>query len=614
MGWFEGLLSGYTDRLHTIQADEAAQAEAARAREETIYQTLLKDRELDPQIHDMAAAGLLGMGDPQKRKSGFAGWMGELEKSPYLPAIQRFHQANRAAEPEVTVPRQPSVPKGPSGAIPTPPAAAGSAALPAESVTTPGGPHITAPTFEPGYEGPPQPPPGTFSLAPGGAKAPTGVPGAVPPPNLRPGAPGAVPGAMPGASGQLLGAPPMPPPPPASPAAKAMAGMPGGATQTPGPAPAPPRPKRTNLFASQADLQRQQVEAGIEGTINGYQQMYERIGHTPEEASVKAAELYEDTHIRGGSYAQPVPQFLEYTDPTTGQVVQTMGYFDKQSRTYHDSQGRPITTNVTRAMPASSMNQGVIANQVMTAKGWTLADLRNDPAKAQVVQDEVTRIMGERAAVTTRERMQEQAVGPISSNTEVGLTARYQGMWNAIQQPVRNMEIYGRIMRQAYDRYKAGDKSAWEQLRTAFVKISEPNSVVMPSEFARSAGIGSLLQQIAGHIGKAVEGGSPLPDEIIDEMMRLAVGTYEGAMSYGAQQKSAIEHAISDPRVMIPKEAVFGTAPSYDMGAGLSNDLLKRPVTPAATGGGANPATAAPTGAPVWVKDPTTGQYVRRTQ
>src|SRR5262245_3669505 len=129
MGWLEGLLSGYDTRNKEIVAENARRAEEARGREEAIYWTLINHPNDD--IADIGAAGLLESMRPQKRKGGFAGWLGEMQGSNTYAELKRFRSQLGAMQTPST-----------GGTLPTPPAPTGSAAQPTSSPTT-GGPMAT---------------------------------------------------------------------------------------------------------------------------------------------------------------------------------------------------------------------------------------------------------------------------------------------------------------------------------------------------------------------------------------------------------------------------------------------------------------------------------------
>src|SRR5919201_3895453 len=80
------MLSGFNQRKGEIEAQNYAEAQRSREREQGVFQALINSP--DPDIQSLAVAGLLHSAEPGRRKKGFAGWVGEMEGSPYLPQIQ----------------------------------------------------------------------------------------------------------------------------------------------------------------------------------------------------------------------------------------------------------------------------------------------------------------------------------------------------------------------------------------------------------------------------------------------------------------------------------------------------------------------------------------------
>src|SRR5262245_16685556 len=137
MGWLEGLLGGFVDRHHQILDDEFKREQDARQMEANIYSNLLNSR--DPKVYGMAATGLLSMASPAKRKSGMAGWLGEMERSPVYGQLMQY----------INTPQW----KPAAGQITTAPGVEGSAAQTTNSPTEAGAEPPTAP--QPGPTAPP---------------------------------------------------------------------------------------------------------------------------------------------------------------------------------------------------------------------------------------------------------------------------------------------------------------------------------------------------------------------------------------------------------------------------------------------------------------------------
>src|SRR5215831_7523889 len=137
MGWLEGWLSGFSDRHREYEKENLAQAQAALEREGAIYKVLLTSD--NPAIRTAAVTGLLGQARPMRRKSGLAGWMGEMESDPLYPTLMKYINTPQVLgvtqEPDiVTTPEQ-------AGYKPTMPAAKpGTAAMSPVQTTAPGAP------------------------------------------------------------------------------------------------------------------------------------------------------------------------------------------------------------------------------------------------------------------------------------------------------------------------------------------------------------------------------------------------------------------------------------------------------------------------------------------
>lgn len=126
-----GILAGFSGRKSEIEAENARRAEIAAGREAKIYEALIASP--DPEIQALAATGLLSSAQPQKRKGGLRGWLGEVESSPILPQVQAMFRPKT----ETVEHREPPTMQG---FIPETPAAAAPAAMPAGNVVEPGMP------------------------------------------------------------------------------------------------------------------------------------------------------------------------------------------------------------------------------------------------------------------------------------------------------------------------------------------------------------------------------------------------------------------------------------------------------------------------------------------
>lgn len=536
MGWLEGLVSGVTERQREIEKDKLAQWEQANARESSLFTTILQHSN-DPKLRSMAATGLLTASQAPKRRGGFLGYLGDLEANPLTGRIQEFLQTPQPYEEEVITRGLPS-----QQSLPTVPPPTGGAALPTTQTTTPGAPaptptQPTPPATPPAPATPPPTPPPPQAAAP----PPTNVAGVYTQPGL------ASANAVYGATD--TGGFATPPPGILSMGAPRNVAAPAGVeTRT--------SMRVPELFPTAGEQAITARRSQIQGDFQALRDMYIESGLPRLQATQQAAQDVLAFHARAGLRSQSIE--LQYTDPN-GQLVRALGTYDPTSQRYYDSRGNMITDPNVRRTPAASLQTGgTVYNQALNNLSLTYLDVQTDPAAAARVRAEVDRLVEEQASGLVTARAGAAAAAPLSTNAQVDTVQQLQQRWSTIRTPVTNMETYLRIMQAEYQRYKAGDKTAWEPLRTAFVKISEPNSVVMPSEFARNSGVASIMDRIYGTVQQAIVGGAPLPDALIDQMMGGAQSMWQSVQTYGAQQRSAIEALARDPRVNIPLEQIFG--------------------------------------------------------
>lgn len=135
-GWLAlpGLLSGFAGRKAEIESQNLAEAQASQQRESKVFEALVNSP--DPEIQSMAVAGLLHSAQPNQRKSGLRGWLGEMQQSPFLPQIQSLiQQPTTTTEPVMGLPSAQT-----SGFISEPPGQQSSLAQPESSPTEVGAP------------------------------------------------------------------------------------------------------------------------------------------------------------------------------------------------------------------------------------------------------------------------------------------------------------------------------------------------------------------------------------------------------------------------------------------------------------------------------------------
>jgi len=628
MGWLSGILSGYADRQHEI-TKEAADADLDnQKREALVYQTLLNSE--DPEQQHMGATGILQMGQGRKRKGGFAGWMGEMQSSPIYPVVQKYMttpqtkevvtpglSANRLPQ-QTPVAGQTQLPDvQPSGLVQSANSPTEGDAMAQPQPVPPSTPPAPPPTVA---AAPPAPPP---PLAPPNRRAnmvPTMPASRAAPPPPPPAASAAPP------SSSATGGPP--PPPPAGPDEEvpdqgpmiyepsplvpldrpptSASGQPASALTEHVPGPEVGRTDVSTYMPRFANAEDQATTAArakslgdFRGDLAGYTEMFRAAGDPNPEKSAADAILQE--HMRARGIGGQVRSISGQTLGPDGAMVQAFRVFDPTQQAYIDPVTRKPDPNF---KPLSAIGMGPYYEQAATASGYSRGSMVPDwdfarvQALANELQQKAAYATGTGTGLAAAEK-------PITKEQRAEETFKYQGRWNQLNAPVRGMEQYLRVMSAAYQRYKAGDKTAWEPFRTAAVHVSEPNSVVMPSEFLRAGDIGSLVQRIEGFVSRTVEGGAPLPDAQIEEMMRTAIAVYQQMQTYNAGNRSAIEAAIKP--LGIPPEQVFGAQMPIDA---ITAPVAAPTAPPRAATPGAPPAAApAIPGATGTVWDPATGKF-----
>ena len=86
MSYLSGFIEGFHGRHRKKKAESQRQAEVQSQREMSIFDALANSP--DQEVQQLAIAGLLHSAKGPKKKGGLAGWMGEVEKSPYMDMIR----------------------------------------------------------------------------------------------------------------------------------------------------------------------------------------------------------------------------------------------------------------------------------------------------------------------------------------------------------------------------------------------------------------------------------------------------------------------------------------------------------------------------------------------
>lgn len=156
--YLSGIVSGFQARKDELEQRRWAEEQQNNARESKIYEALIQSP--DPEIQSLAFSGLLDSANP-KRKKGLQGWMGEMQKNPAMEGIRKLIQTPVTSTQQVQ-----SGPPAAQGYLPAPPSAAGSAALPTSSPTAGGAPPPTPVSPNAGLPPPEAPAPLAGGTAP----------------------------------------------------------------------------------------------------------------------------------------------------------------------------------------------------------------------------------------------------------------------------------------------------------------------------------------------------------------------------------------------------------------------------------------------------------------
>lgn len=594
MGWLEGVLTGYADRHYQIQRDKMAEAQKAAEREEKVYQTLLQSPYSD--IQNYAAAGILDLANPRRRAGGVAGWMGEVEKGPYLDMVMRakerigsdpeyaasnlrdpfysWQAADQPLEEGGAPPPTPSIPS-PAGQVAPAPAGSPSAALPSTAVTT-GGPMTPAapPPPPPGgapqmTAAPPPQPPSPYSTwskfthpGPGGADiygqdpyargpgfspgyaqaAPQGYgvpPEAGAPPDAGQGGPPAPAVAIDPATGQ--------PVPPAGPPLQVSAGPPPapglvadgqpGATTRPVGRPRPVRPSRTqlpNIFPTAGDLLQQRERAEITGQVQGWQMLYRQMGDPDWEQKGLQAVL--DQKRRGAGLGGTLKEGNLRQQPD-GSWVQDL---------YDPYTGALVNTIPSQGPLGSGTVQETerLAFELYGRQGENPRETirRLSPTAMARVDAEMRHRKAVQAAEIALARAEAMADAPLTAQAKSQLIETLNSKWQRLQVPIRETQRQFNAMLTGLKAYREGNPaSGVEMIRVAFERILDPTSVVREGEYARQVDGLPLTSRMQGFIDSLAKGGGRIPEHELAGMVETARQFLETLQGWNDVEAGRIE-------------------------------------------------------------------------
>jgi len=561
MGWLEGVLTGYADRHYEIQKQKREDAALAAEREAQVYKTLLDSPYKE--TRDLAAAGILGLGKSPRRSGGIAGWMGEIEQSPYLDMIRRtqdrigsdrpyaLEQLGRTDDAQRPVPPTPSIPET-AGSVPPPAPGSPPGALPETSLVTggPAPPVTPAPT---GPGGPPAPPTPTTPVGPAGfTPGPMAAVGGPPVENAMTSERIAGPPRQPPQPSQPLqfaaqGPPPAPPQPPQPP----TAGMPGGNNGSVGRQPPVPSARTSlaplpGIFPSTADRQRAAARALVGGKLDEYVAMYQAQGFDEPTAYAKAAELLERDVIGSSGIGQSYAEGNVEADPSSPTGFSQILYLRSDPK-------------VQRRIPAQPPN----TPEYLAEKRAAVADVN--------------------------------ATAPLSRQGQLGATLSLRDDWRMVSSKLMAQLSSINQIKAAYaGAVTRGDLGAnAEALIVMWEKSLDALSVVRESEAARPGQFSSLINRVEGLWDRLTKGGATITiDELkgyvttAEELGRAAAPLVEAERQRieGMARRYGIEPRDIVPAITPGYVAPPTTNPSPANAAAAANSTTSTTTTSTTTG------------------------------
>jgi hypothetical protein len=384
-------------------------------------------------------------------------------------------------------------------------------------------------------------------------------------------------------------------------------------------------PRRTtlrNIFPTNADLLRQDAVARAAGADQGEQESWIRVAEAQGSPNPRAdgLKMWADAQLkaRGGSALQNAPMEFDVrqADGTTKRVL---GWADRRTQQYVDLNGMPFGKDVTitKAAPYSAITGDTYYREALNNLGFHPGQVANNPALAQQVQAEANRIAAARTGDVTTARGAAAAANPLSAQGRIAQMTAWQTKFNAYHAPLKLVEQNLRTMASMYAELKKNpqNEAAWEPFRTSFVHVNE-NSIVMPSEFARSDAIGSLMERAEGRLNQYLKGGGPLTPGLIDDMMHAASAQWDALADVDQGFRSQVQEALKDPALAgIRPEQIFGAPrPRFDPWTIATPEAPETPhtntVVPNAAGaGGAGGGGSTPGGTGTYW-DAKAGRYV----
>ena len=343
------------------------------------------------------------------------------------------------------------------------------------------------------------------------------------------------------------------------------------------------RPRQT--FRTPLQTATEQASGQYGGRVQGIvQAIEEQSGRklTPEEVKQIGLEL--SGFSASGVGAAPFQAIGGETTDPDGTVRSTYASFNRMTQRWEDVAGTPLTNFRQRPTGAAVASLGIYAERAARQLGYSTANAAGiaGPEAMQRVNELAQRLQAEAGGATTTARGEAAADIPLSTRDQfLGIT-RLQDEWRAAVAPVRQMQQSMRLIETALQRYKAGDRlGAPEALRIAFVRLTEPSSVVMPSEYARQGQGLSYADRFMGTLENAIKGGPGIPLdqlEAVAETARQFLQGMEGWNTTEAQRLTAMAKKFGlDPTLIFGGTTTTGGPPPPPSGAGATAPVSAAP-------------------------------------
>lgn len=594
MGWLEGLLSGYADTQGDIRRENARLAEQSAAREASVMKDLLNSP--DPQTRTLAATGLLANTQPQKRKSGFSGWMGEMESNPIYPTLLKHittpQQIGEDVKTTTTTPEQ----AGYKPTLATPPSPTKPAAQTSVQTTTPGAPPPQAQQPLPQPTPPPAPP--SLAMTPEEQALnfnPPSPPQALTPEeqainfsNLTPppapptaaavptaAAPGAV-AAAPAAAPAAL--PPTSPtvgaPPPTVPQV-GMDQLPGALPQT--------KPEsltqttRTPIMAlphAFPTVEDTEIAAARAKGIGEFQYLTE-VGRRAGQPNPEkwAADMIAAEHARRAAGASPYRlEQVAWTD-ANGQQQSGWGSYNQATGGLILGDGTPLPPNAhILGKPGTAPTRALTKYEEVAARLFGTGAPEEDPHQVVMHLTPLQRgqVEQEIALRDAQEKVQQanaMAGAPMLPAAKAHLEEQLATKWQTVQKPLAEMRDGVQDMQAALSRFNADPNGASQAIVTKFEKILNPTSMVRQQAYERTPTylgldqkIQGLWERYAGRVnpdtGQWISGGPGIPYTELQELAETARQFLVIQAQNNDGERQRIEAQIRDNR--LNPQTVFG--------------------------------------------------------